>query len=66
MYRFIYNYLSRIISFRLFYLYLYYDILSLMPFYQIEGEEVEEENLNDADSEPEEEEVEEPTSGKSQ
>lgn len=36
-----------------------------MPFYQIEGEEAEEENLNDADSESEEEEVEEePTSGK--
>lgn len=37
-----------------------------MPFYQIEGEEAEEENLNDADSESEEEEEveEEPTSGK--
>lgn len=36
-----------------------------MPFYQIEGEQAEEENLNDADSESEEEEVEEePTSGK--
>lgn len=39
--------------------------LSFMLFYQIEGEEAEE-NLNDADSESEEEQVEqeEPTSGK--
>jgi len=35
-----------------------------MPFYQIEDEEAEKENLNDADSEFEEEKVEEePTSG---